>query len=808
MAITMTSGKSFLTTFLTILVFSGFWQASTASGQSSFSISGYILDSNGRGIAGAMIIFGVPSIVPSVLSDSSGYYAISAPAGTYHLNVWPPFDTNYIYYDQPGFIVGCDIIRNITLAAGYKISGYILDTAGKPVPKAVVAIGNFLCGWYSNYSGYYFATAPAGTYTFSARPASGPKDAPNFPIYYEQNFVVSRDLSKNVIVNNTATTSANPSSFKISGYILDDQGRGIEGATVIFNVPTIVPSVVSDSSGHYVVSAPAGTYHVNVWPPYDSNIINYDEPGFSVKSDMTKNMTLHSGCKVSGYISDSSGTPIIGAAVLLDNFGSGRFSDSRGYYFVSVPAGTYTLDAHPRIGYNYSGPTTTFPTYYEHDFTVTSNIVKNITIGSTTPTPSSPTIIEETEPSLHIQLYSDDFSRDSEVWQYIGNAYRDTTNQYLVLTGPSYEQAGVVFLDTAVHGSFTAYFRYKAGGGNYQGDGFTMFFYKQKYSTMDRGGSLGFSSSSIVPGYGIEFDGWQNTAADFQKINGSQSNPAGDPSSAHIALIKDYVGDHLTYTNDQRVADDSWHEVSVDVQETTVRVFLDQELVLQWNGKLDTTFGGLGFSAGNGQVGSNWHIIDDFSITENIYVGTYEEPNGQTEATEETKSVLSQAAENSVFSVSSNSTITSLVFNSKNSELSFTVSGPSGTAGYARAAIAKSLVSNTENIKVYLDDNQLHYEIVSNADSWLLYFTYTHSTHQVRINLASSDTQAAGLGIEYWTVIVLAIAIVATGMSHQVCAEKRNSSKSRKSLSQLSQLNVRDLNGQEMPRLQKDFHDL
>ena len=153
-------------------------------------------------------------------------------------------------------------------------------------------------------------------------------------------------------------------------------------------MPDIVPSV-SDSSGYYVISAPAGTYHVNVWPPFDSNYINYDEPGFVVGSDITKNITLHSGCKVSGYITDSSGNPVVGAVVLLNNYCSGWFSNSSGYYFLSVPAGTYTITARPRTGNYYSGPTTDFPTYIEYNFTVNGDTVKNITVGGSSPKSSS-----------------------------------------------------------------------------------------------------------------------------------------------------------------------------------------------------------------------------------------------------------------------------------------------------------------------------------------------------------------------------------------------------------------------------------
>jgi outer membrane protein assembly factor BamB len=198
------------------------------------------------------------------------------------------------------------------------------------------------------------------------------------------------------------TSNAQPTaSYEISGYILDENGNGIEGAHIIFNMPDIIPSVTSGSTGYYSISAPAGTYHVNVWPPFDSNYINYDELGFVVGSDIIKNITLQSGYKVSGYITDSLGNPVVGAVVLLDNYGSGWFSNSSGYYFLNVPAGTYTINAHPRTGDYYSGPTTDFPTYYEYNFTVNSNTVKNITVGnspSTSSLNSEPTASPEPTP--------------------------------------------------------------------------------------------------------------------------------------------------------------------------------------------------------------------------------------------------------------------------------------------------------------------------------------------------------------------------------------------------------------------------
>jgi parallel beta-helix repeat protein len=88
-----------------------------------------------------------------------------------------------------------------------------------------------------------------------------------------------------------------------------------------------------------------------------------------------------------------------------------------------------------------------------------------------------------------------------------------------------------------------------------------------------------------------------------------------------------------------------------------------------------------------------------------------------------------------VFSVESNSTVSAIAFNSTSSELSFTVNGPSGTDGYVNVSIAKTLVGNVSDLKVYLDGSESEYSITSVDDSWLLMFSYAHGSHQVVVNL-------------------------------------------------------------------------
>ena len=443
------------------------------------------------------------------------------------------------------------------------------------------------------------------------------------------------------------------------------------------------------------------------------------------------------------------------------------------------------------------------------------NFIVNGDVQPISPTPTpTPTPVKVPLPSNG--SLSDDFSTDSGLWQYLRSAYRDPVNQTLVLTNSNYFEGGVVFLNTPIQGPFTANFRYKVGGGDRQGDGFTMFFYKQKFSTVALGGGLGFNpANQTIPGYGIEFDGWQNIAQDFQI--GNQTFP-GDPSADHIALIEDSVGNHLAYVNDERAVDNNWHQVSVVVGESSVSVYVDQGLVLQWNGVLNRTYDEFGFSGTTSGLNSQWHIIDDFSITaQNLqtpslttscvtsvsassfdvhingdltFEGTaipdapillsYSVTGGDSwqdltlvhtssdgsysalwmlsvtgdymlkalyKGSDDylgTSNIVNFSMESgdaqSVFSVTSNSTLSALSFDSTTKELNFTVSGEAGTTGYVDVFIPKSMVSDISALKVYIDSSQIDYSTQSQSDGWLLHFSYHHSTHMVTISMGSGTS--------------------------------------------------------------------
>lgn len=93
-----------------------------------------------------------------------------------------------------------------------------------------------------------------------------------------------------------------------------------------------------------------------------------------------------------------------------------------------------------------------------------------------------------------------------------------------------------------------------------------------------------------------------------------------------------------------------------------------------------------------------------------------------------------------VFSVESNSSISTLYFDEQNGELSFTAQGSESTNGYSRISIPKDIVANPEDITMLLDSMIHDFGIASNEDSWILSIDYSHSIRQIQVYLSSIQT--------------------------------------------------------------------
>jgi hypothetical protein len=117
--------------------------------------------------------------------------------------------------------------------------------------------------------------------------------------------------------------------------------------------------------------------------------------------------------------------------------------------------------------------------------------------------------------------------------------------------------------------------------------------------------------------------------------------------------------------------------------------------------------------------------------------------------------------QNTVFLVSSNSTVTEFSFDSQEKTVSFQVTGPPGTSGYVGLHIPKSLITDPADLQVYIDGKTLTYTYQSQSDAWIVTVTYNHSTHQINVNLNAETPFTSEYLSEQWlTCITVVIATV------------------------------------------------
>ncbi len=87
---------------------------------------------------------------------------------------------------------------------------------------------------------------------------------------------------------------------------------------------------------------------------------------------------------------------------------------------------------------------------------------------------------------------------------------------------------------------------------------------------------------------------------------------------------------------------------------------------------------------------------------------------------------------------SSNSTVTGMNYNMTTTLLTFTAEGPSGTTGYVNVTLEKDPAFNPQNVIVQLDNQPIQYTVESTSQSWTLFFTYTHSSHNIVVDFTGS----------------------------------------------------------------------
>jgi hypothetical protein len=134
-------------------------------------------------------------------------------------------------------------------------------------------------------------------------------------------------------------------------------------------------------------------------------------------------------------------------------------------------------------------------------------------------------------------------------------------------------------------------------------------------------------------------------------------------------------------------------------------------------------------------VGGNFSVTWIPAVTGYYVIKAEWSGNSSHSATSSTATLSSISYENQILSVESNSSTSQLSYNESSRFLSFLVTGPTDSRGYARITVAKALIGNSSRVGVHLDGVEKSFSMLAGDDSWVLLFDYPHSVHQVVVYL-------------------------------------------------------------------------
>jgi hypothetical protein len=157
----------------------------------------------------------------------------------------------------------------------------------------------------------------------------------------------------------------------------------------------------------------------------------------------------------------------------------------------------------------------------------------------------------------------------------------------------------------------------------------------------------------------------------------------------------------------------------------------------------------------NGDFSITWHSeVSGSYLVKAVYDGDF---INYDEASRIVNFAIVSFQEQSVFSVTSNSTITALYFDSANYQLSFSTNGTSGTTGYVNVRVPTSLINDPASIEVYIDEETVTYTATFQEDAWMLSFTFHQSYHAATINFGIANEKGSQLDP---LVIIISVSIV------------------------------------------------
>ena len=286
------------------------------------------------------------------------YSLVNAPA---NLTIQPrqsaPLTVRFMPEDVGEFDANLTMTTNVPTAPNFGapltgagktgpgvIQGHVRDSTGAPVNDATVFVGPTQLS--TDSGGFYSLSVDPGVYNVSAVQSG------LMPSHDTVTVPALTTVTKDFIL-----VQAEP--FTVEGHVVDSQGHPVPGATVRLTqsdagVPGILETT-TDSVGFYTITENPGSYD----GPYTVDVFasGFDDPNVSIPpipngATITQNITVLRIGILSGRVTDTNGTPLVGARVLVGTgipvvgvtttFQFSANTDSTGHYSISVdPPGSY-----------------------------------------------------------------------------------------------------------------------------------------------------------------------------------------------------------------------------------------------------------------------------------------------------------------------------------------------------------------------------------------------------------------------------------------------------------------------------------
>ncbi len=366
----------------------------TVGFENAAKLSGYVRGGN-TPLAGVMVwAFSEDTYYyADTFTNSTGYYELELPAGTYEVHFDPTTIPGNIYTEHVETVsLTADVTLPVTLSAGNLLEGWIVDSSGQPISCSygcgwIVAYGE--SGWNSaevDSNGYYSMALSDGEYTIEFYP-------------YSSSYTVVRDTVN--VLGNTMKNLTVSQGYTLSGTVTKN-GLPVSSADVtLYRAGTseLAGWTATDSNGNFVMGGlESGNYRIEIYSPS----AGYYSADLTISGDMDLSVDMSS---VGGYTLTGTILPSGSADVYVYNeqYSFSTSTDDGSFSISGIPAGDYNvriyhygLDVGMTFNVSITGDTSqTF------DFSVTSTSdLSNVTIQvlNTTGSPIS---------GASVSIYSD-----------------------------------------------------------------------------------------------------------------------------------------------------------------------------------------------------------------------------------------------------------------------------------------------------------------------------------------------------------------------------------------------------------------